>query len=134
MFFASCGIPFHSCVHMTTASEFLDKCDIRVENTQYFEYHGENPSVVFIYSDEVKHCRKQAKVINQAAEMYDGQVDFWAIHDNDAKPLLDQFGFTGKLPVYLFICPTFAYKIVPDKMDLPDLQKNIYTQFGVKPR
>lgn len=131
--FSGCGIPFHNSVHMSTGAEFVDECHVRIVDKSHFEYHGENPSVVFIYSDEVKHCRKQAKVINQAAQMYDGLVDFWAIHDNDAIQLLSQFGFSGKLPVYLFICSTFAYKIVPDEMNLSDLQRNIYSQFGIKP-
>lgn len=99
----------------------------------HFGYPSSIPSIVFIYSEEVKHCRQQAEILNMAAVVYSGRVMFWAIDEKKAGPLLEKFGYSGKLPLYLFVNQNIAQTMVVDEITLNELSSCIYKHFGILP-
>ncbi len=131
--FTSCGIGFDSNIRKTDADTFIKECDIVFVDSQHFDYPSSVPSIVFIYSEVVIHCQQQAEILNMAAVLYSGRVMFWAIDEKDAGPLLQKFGNTGKLPVYLFFNQNIAQKMVVDQITLNDLSTCIYNHFGILP-
>lgn len=130
---AGCGISFEDNVREADASEFVQECRISFIDSNHFDYPLQTPSVVFIYSDMVEHCRRQASIFNQASALYYGKVMFWAVEESRASLLLDKFGNTGKLPAYIFINQNIAQKLSVDRLSLDEMKECISRHFGIDP-
>lgn len=131
--FSSCeyGISFNSNVLQISDVEFMDK--IEITDDKRCIYNDTRPSVVFIYSDLVEHCRRQSKIFNQTAELYGDKIHFYAIEDKQAENILALFGDSGKRPMYLFVNIKSAQKVVVDNITLNEMQNYIFRAFGVRP-
>lgn len=132
--FSGCGITFGTSVREANGDEFLKACDVQFVDNSHFEYHSDKPSIIFIYSDVVEHCRRQAAVYNKVSELYGDQIYFWAVQERDANSILSNFGYSGKLPVYLFINQNIAQELTLNKITVPQMQGFIAQHFGITPK
>ena len=131
---AGCArIGFSYNVRCADSDVFIDECKFGKVDSEHFVYKNVRPSVVFIYSDAVEHCRQQAKVFDSVAARYSGGVMFWAIEYDDAQSLLECFPSDGRLPIYLYINQNCAQKIVPEHITAAIMQKHIAEAFGIFP-
>lgn len=131
MFITGCGINFGTSVREVNGDEFLKACDVQFVDNTYFEYHSDKPSIIFIYSDVVEHCRRQAIVFNKISELYGDQIYFWAVEESEANSILTNFGHSGKLPVYLFINQNIAQELTLNKVTVVQMQGFIQQHFGI---
>ncbi|MCR5456037.1 MAG: hypothetical protein K6F33_13715 [Bacteroidales bacterium] len=124
-------IDFGYGVRRVNSESFIDECNFSKVDADHYVYKNTRPSIVFIYSDAVEHCRSQAQVFSSVAAMYSEGVFFWAIEYSDAKPLLSYFPNNGRLPIYLYINQNCAQMFAPETTTLADMRKHIGEAFGI---
>ena len=77
---AGCSaIDFGYAVRRADSDTFIDECKFSKADSEHFVYKNTRPSIVFIYSDAVEHCRRQARVFSNVAMRYYDGIFFWAI-------------------------------------------------------
>lgn len=84
-----------------TKETFLDKI-FDFENKSEWEYQGERPAVIDFYADWCGPCKMIAPIMEELADEYQGQVDFYKIDTEDQQELAAAFGIQS-IPSLLFI-------------------------------
>ena len=131
---AGCSaIDFGYAVRRADSDTFIDECKFSKADSEHFVYKNTRPSIVFIYSDAVEHCRRQARVFSNVAMRYYDGIFFWAIEYDDAKTLLSYFPDNGRLPIYLYINQNCAQMFAPETTSDDNMQKHIAEAFGIFP-
>lgn len=125
------SIDFGYGVRRADSDAFIDECRFSKVDAEHFVYKNTRPSIVFIYSDAVEHCRRQAQVFNDVAATYSDGIFFWAIEYADAQSLLTYFPTTARLPIYLYINQNCAQLFAPESTSAHDMQKHIGEAFGI---
>lgn len=129
---AGCSsIDFGYGVRRADSDTFIDECQFSKVDAEHFVYKNTRPSIVFIYADEVEHCRQQARVFSNVAATYYEGIYFWAIEYDDAQSLLSYFPTTARLPIYLYINQNCAQMFAPESTSTPDMKKHIGEAFGI---
>lgn len=129
---AGCSsIDFGYGVRCADSDTFIKECRFSKVDAEHFVYKNTRPSIVFIYSDAVEHCRRQAQVFNNVAATYSDGIFFWAIEYDDAQSLLTYFPTTARLPIYLYINQNCAQLFAPESTSVPDMKKHIGEAFGI---
>ncbi|MBO7439344.1 MAG: hypothetical protein J6T96_10065 [Bacteroidales bacterium] len=132
---AGCSeIDFEENVRTANSDTFIDECKFDKADDWHFVYKTIRPSIVFIYSDGVEHCRQQAEVFNNIAALYGNGINFWAMEYDDAQSLLMFFNPTGRLPIYLYINQNCAQMLAPEHTSVSDMKKHIAEAFGIFPQ
>lgn len=131
-FLTGCAsIDFGVGVRCASSDSFIDECKFSKADSEHFIYKNSRPSIIFIYSDAVEHCRKQAKVFSSVAELYSDNIFFWAIEYGEAKSLLSFFKDDGRLPIYLYINQNCAQMFAPETTSPSDMCKHIGEAFNI---
>jgi hypothetical protein len=129
---AGCSsIDFGYGVRRADSDTFIDECKFSKVDAEHFVYKNTRPSIVFIYSDAVEHCRRQAQVFSNVAAQYSDGIFFWAMEYDDAQTLLTYFPTTARLPIYLYINQNCAQMFAPETTSAPDMKKHIAEAFGI---
>lgn len=126
-------IDFGYWVRRTNSDVFIEECKFSKVDESHYVYKNVRPSIVFIYSDAVEHCRRQAQIFNNIAALYSDGIFFWAIKYDEAQSLLSYFNTTGRLPIYLYINQNCAQVFAPEHTSAEDMQKHIGEAFGIYP-
>ena len=129
---AGCSsIDFGYGVRRADSETFIDECRFSKVDSEHFVYKNTRPSIVFIYSDAVEHCRRQAQVFSGVAAKYSDGIFFWAIEYDEAQSLLTYFPTTARLPIYLYINQNCAQMFAPESTSIADMKKHIGEAFGI---
>ena len=89
-------------VHTLTKQEFLDKV-FNFEESQEWNFKGENPAIIDFYADWCGPCKALAPVLDQLSKDYDGKVDIYKVDTEAEQELSGAFGIRS-IPSLLF-CP-----------------------------
>ena len=129
---AGCStIDFAGNVRTANSDTFIDECKFSKADAEHYVYKEARPSIVFIYSDAVEHCRQQAQVFNSVATLYGSGIYFWAMEYDEAQSLLMHFPTTARLPIYLYINQNCAQMFAPESTSIADMKKHIGEAFGI---
>lgn len=89
-------------VHTLTKQEFLDKV-FNFEESQEWNFKGENPAIIDFYADWCGPCKALAPVLDQLSKEYNGKVDIYKVNTEIEQELSGAFGIRS-IPSLLF-CP-----------------------------
>ncbi len=84
-----------------TKQTFLEKV-FDYENNKEWKFEGDKPAVIDFYADWCGPCKMIAPIIEELADEYDGQVDFYKIDTESEQELAGAFGIQS-IPSLLFI-------------------------------
>jgi thioredoxin len=73
------------------------------KNPEEWKYEGDVPCVIDFYADWCKPCKMVAPIMDELAEKYKGQVDFYKVNTEKNRELSQVFGIRS-IPSVLF-CP-----------------------------
>ncbi len=84
-----------------TKDIFKDKVMDYTES-QDWNFKGERPAVIDFYATWCGPCKMTAPVVEEAAEKYDGEIDFYKVDVDQEEELAALFGIRS-IPTLLFI-------------------------------
>ncbi len=84
-----------------TKETFLEKV-FDYEKNKEWKFAGDKPAVIDFYADWCGPCKMVAPIIEELADEYDGQVDFYKIDTESEQELAGAFGIQS-IPSLLFI-------------------------------
>lgn len=108
-------------VHLT--KDGFKKIFFDYETSKEWEYKGENPCIIDFYADWCGPCKAVAPIMEELAEEYHCNVDFYDVDTGIEQELAAVFGIRS-IPSLLFVP-----KVGEPKMAMGALPKETFQQF-----
>lgn len=84
-----------------TKESFKNKV-FNFEESQEWDYKGENPCIIDFYADWCGPCRMVAPVLEELSKEYEGKVDIYKVDTDKEQELAAMFGISS-IPSILFV-------------------------------